>query len=211
MARIAGVDIPREKRLEIALTYIFGIGRTTSQLICDCRDLIVRASRVYALHPGDVIMTGLAFGKERRAPAHVVDRGVEDLARFGTGQASLHLLGTIGGGAIGARAADAEEIVERRTVAGRGGRRLADASGSRRGWLGCDRGRRGRDGRRDDGRGTAGRLQQRDHQDGHAHGAPSRRCGGADWPERSRSSFMAFDHRSPRSRILACRCATRSR
>ena len=28
MARIAGVDIPREKRLEISLTYIFGIGRT---------------------------------------------------------------------------------------------------------------------------------------------------------------------------------------
>ena len=35
MARIAGVDIPREKRLEISLTYIFGIGRTTSQKICD--------------------------------------------------------------------------------------------------------------------------------------------------------------------------------
>ena len=34
MARIAGVDIPREKRLEIALTYIFGIGRTTSCKIC---------------------------------------------------------------------------------------------------------------------------------------------------------------------------------
>jgi small subunit ribosomal protein S13 len=34
MARIAGVDIPREKRLEISLTYIFGIGRTTSQKIC---------------------------------------------------------------------------------------------------------------------------------------------------------------------------------
>ena len=34
MARIAGVDIPREKRLEIALTYIFGIGRTTAQKIC---------------------------------------------------------------------------------------------------------------------------------------------------------------------------------
>ncbi len=30
MARIAGVDIPREKRVEIALTYIFGIGRTKS-------------------------------------------------------------------------------------------------------------------------------------------------------------------------------------
>lgn len=34
MARIAGVDIPREKRLEISLTYIFGIGLTTSQKIC---------------------------------------------------------------------------------------------------------------------------------------------------------------------------------
>jgi small subunit ribosomal protein S13 len=30
MARIAGVDIPREKRVEISLTYIFGIGRTRS-------------------------------------------------------------------------------------------------------------------------------------------------------------------------------------
>jgi len=34
MARIAGVDIPREKRLEISLTYIFGIGRTTSNNVC---------------------------------------------------------------------------------------------------------------------------------------------------------------------------------
>ena len=34
MARIAGVDIPREKRLAVALTYIFGVGRTTSKKIC---------------------------------------------------------------------------------------------------------------------------------------------------------------------------------
>ena len=33
MARIAGVDIPREKRIEIGLTYIFGIGRTSSNKI----------------------------------------------------------------------------------------------------------------------------------------------------------------------------------
>ncbi len=33
MARIAGVDIPREKRVEIALTYIFGIGLATSKQI----------------------------------------------------------------------------------------------------------------------------------------------------------------------------------
>jgi small subunit ribosomal protein S13 len=34
MARIAGVDVPREKRLEIALTYILGIGRTTANQVC---------------------------------------------------------------------------------------------------------------------------------------------------------------------------------
>lgn len=33
MARIAGVDLPREKRVEIALTYIYGIGRSTSNRI----------------------------------------------------------------------------------------------------------------------------------------------------------------------------------
>ena len=35
MARIAGVDIPREKRLEISLTYIFGVGRTTAKRVCE--------------------------------------------------------------------------------------------------------------------------------------------------------------------------------
>ena len=33
MARIAGVDLPRDKRVEIGLTYIYGIGRSTSQLL----------------------------------------------------------------------------------------------------------------------------------------------------------------------------------
>lgn len=35
MARIAGVDLPREKRVEIGLTYIFGIGRVTSNRVLD--------------------------------------------------------------------------------------------------------------------------------------------------------------------------------
>jgi len=33
LARIAGIDLPKNKRIEIALTYIYGIGRTTSQKI----------------------------------------------------------------------------------------------------------------------------------------------------------------------------------
>src|SRR5947208_12444167 len=46
MARISGVDIPREKRLVVSLTYIYGIGRNTAQQVCDAthmsRDTRVR-------------------------------------------------------------------------------------------------------------------------------------------------------------------------
>ncbi|MBA2346536.1 MAG: 30S ribosomal protein S13 [Rubrobacter sp.] len=34
MARIAGVDLPREKRIEVGLTYIYGVGRSTARRIC---------------------------------------------------------------------------------------------------------------------------------------------------------------------------------
>jgi len=53
MARIAGVDIPREKRLEISLTYIYGIGRSTSQLVCDQTNL-PRDTRVRDLTDDEV-------------------------------------------------------------------------------------------------------------------------------------------------------------
>lgn len=33
MARVAGVDLPKDKRIDIALTYIFGIGRNTAQVV----------------------------------------------------------------------------------------------------------------------------------------------------------------------------------
>ena len=39
MARIAGVDVPRDKRLEISLTYIFGVGPTTARRICEESDI----------------------------------------------------------------------------------------------------------------------------------------------------------------------------
>ena len=35
MARISGVDIPREKRLEVSLTYVYGVGRTTAKKVCE--------------------------------------------------------------------------------------------------------------------------------------------------------------------------------
>ncbi len=39
MARISGVDLPREKRVEIGLTYIYGIGRTTASKIVEAADV----------------------------------------------------------------------------------------------------------------------------------------------------------------------------
>ena len=54
MARIAGVDLPREKRLEISLTYIFGIGKTMSQQVIDATELS-RDTRVRDLTDEEVV------------------------------------------------------------------------------------------------------------------------------------------------------------
>ena len=53
MARLSGVDIPREKRVEISLTYIFGIGRPTAQKILDTAG-IDRNTRVRDLTEDEV-------------------------------------------------------------------------------------------------------------------------------------------------------------
>jgi small subunit ribosomal protein S13 len=53
MARIAGVDIPRAKRLEISLTYIYGIGRNTAQQVSDATG-ISRDTRVRDLTEEEV-------------------------------------------------------------------------------------------------------------------------------------------------------------
>ena len=53
MARIAGVDLPREKRVEVALTYIFGIGRSSAERIL-CRSGVDPDIRVHDLSDADV-------------------------------------------------------------------------------------------------------------------------------------------------------------
>jgi small subunit ribosomal protein S13 len=54
MARIAGIDLPRNKRIEIALTYIYGIGRTSARQICEKAE-ISRDSRVDRLADSEVV------------------------------------------------------------------------------------------------------------------------------------------------------------
>ena len=53
MARIAGVDIPNNKRLDVALTYIYGIGFTSSRKIIEAID-IDPATRVHELTDADI-------------------------------------------------------------------------------------------------------------------------------------------------------------
>lgn len=55
MARIAGVDLPKEKRTEIALTRIYGIGRTLAREICE-KAHIPEESRVHNLTEEQVTM-----------------------------------------------------------------------------------------------------------------------------------------------------------
>ncbi|ARX85782.1 MULTISPECIES: 30S ribosomal protein S13 [Streptomyces] len=54
MARVEGVDLPRDKRIEVALTYVFGIGRTLSQQTLDATG-IDRNTRVRDLSEEDLV------------------------------------------------------------------------------------------------------------------------------------------------------------
>ena len=54
MARIAGVDLPREKRLEVGLTYIFGIGRSRAIQACEALE-IDRGTKVRDLTDDEVV------------------------------------------------------------------------------------------------------------------------------------------------------------
>jgi small subunit ribosomal protein S13 len=54
MARIAGIDLPRNKRLDIALTYIFGVGRTTASQIC-AKAEVEGETKVDVLSDGEVV------------------------------------------------------------------------------------------------------------------------------------------------------------
>ena len=65
MARIAGVDLPARKRAEIGLTYIYGIGRSTSQKILD-QVQIPFGRRVNELSDGDVARLREAIDRNYR-------------------------------------------------------------------------------------------------------------------------------------------------
>ena len=65
MARISGVDLPRDKKVEIGLTYIFGIGRTTAREILE-KTGVSTALRVRDLTDADVNRLRQAIEKDYR-------------------------------------------------------------------------------------------------------------------------------------------------
>lgn len=67
MARIAGVDLPRNKRIEVALTYIYGIGRTTS------KDILNKASVDLNARSDDLTEAELAKIREIVDREHAVE------------------------------------------------------------------------------------------------------------------------------------------
>ncbi len=70
MARISGVDIPREKRVEVALTYIFGIGLSTSQKILE-KTQISPDTRVEALTEEEVTKIRSVIEGEHRVEGNL--------------------------------------------------------------------------------------------------------------------------------------------
>jgi small subunit ribosomal protein S13 len=96
MARLVGVDLPRDKRIEIALTYIYGIGRTTAQQLLEVTG-VNPSTRVHALGDDELVKlrdaieaTGLKIeGDLRREVQADIRRKIE----IGSYQGRRHRMG----------------------------------------------------------------------------------------------------------------------
>ena len=92
MARIAGVDIPRDKRVEISLTYIFGIGLTTSRKILE-RTRIDPDTRVKNLTEEEVNRLREVIDREYKVEGELrreVDMNIKRLIEIGCYRGMRH-------------------------------------------------------------------------------------------------------------------------
>lgn len=95
MARIAGVDLPREKRVEIGLTYLYGIGRTTSNRIL-AQTGISPDVRVKDLDENDVAKLRAVIEKEYRVEGDLrkeVSLNIKRLTEIGSYRGIRHRKG----------------------------------------------------------------------------------------------------------------------
>ena len=81
MARISGVDLPRDKRIEVGLTYIFGIGRTTAKKIIE-KTGINPDTRVRDLTEEDVAKLRACIDKEYKVEGDLRNNIAFDIKRL---------------------------------------------------------------------------------------------------------------------------------
>lgn len=81
MARVAGVDLPREKRVEIALTYIFGIGKRTAKKIVE-RTEINPSTRVRDLTEDEIGRLREVIDKEYKVEGDLRREVTMDIKRL---------------------------------------------------------------------------------------------------------------------------------
>jgi len=65
VARIAGVDLPRAKRMEVALTYLYGIGRTSARKICESANVDF-SKKTDQLTEGEIVRMREVIDREYR-------------------------------------------------------------------------------------------------------------------------------------------------
>lgn len=95
MARIAGVDLPREKRVEIGLTYIFGIGRSTSSKILSATG-VNPSTRVRDLTDDEISRLRDIIEKEQKVEGDLrreVALNIKRLAEIGCYRGRRHRMG----------------------------------------------------------------------------------------------------------------------
>ena len=95
MARVAGVDLPRDKRLDIALTYIFGIGRTRALETCEMTQ-VERGTKVRDMTDEEVIKVRDWIGANYRVEGDLrreVNQNIKRKVEIGSYQGLRHRRG----------------------------------------------------------------------------------------------------------------------
>ena len=95
MARIAGIDLPKEKRIEVALTYIFGIGRTTAQKILEKAEVDPN-TRTHQLTENEVVRIRETIEREHKVEGDLrreVSMNIKRLMDLGTYRGLRHRKG----------------------------------------------------------------------------------------------------------------------
>ncbi len=126
MARIAGVDLPRNKRIEIALTYIYGIGKSRAKEILEATG-VNPDTRVHSLSPEDIAKLREFISKNYKVEGDLrreVQMNIKRLIDIGCYRGMRHKMGLPVRGQR-TRTNARTRKGPRKTVAGRGRRRGA--------------------------------------------------------------------------------------